>query len=132
MTDLKELAVAYWRLKKWVSDLNTDKKLPAESALRVFEEYISNNNIEIVDLTNQIYDAGLAVEIIYCENNETPSESPIITEMLRPVILQNNNLILNGQVVISQPIKPVKKRGRKPSTKKDNTTKKPKQTSSKK
>lgn len=104
MTDLKELAIAHWRLKKWVNERSTDKKLPAESSLRIIEEYLSDNGISIVDLTNQVYDAGLAVDIVYCENPDSPSNSPMITEMLRPVILLNNSVILNGQIVISQPL----------------------------
>lgn len=140
MTDLKELAVAYWRLKKWVDERSTEKKLAAESSLRIMEEYLTSNGISVVDLTNQIYDAGLAAEIIFCENPEVPCENPVITETLRPIILQNNAVALNGQIVISQPLivsesKP-KKAGRKPSAKsaakKEPAPKKPRKSSSKK
>jgi len=140
MTDLKELAVAYWRLKKWVIECNAEKKLPAESSLRVIEEFLCENKITALDLTNQIYDAGLAVEIIYCENPDATCTNPIITEMLRPIILQDGVVILIGQIVISQPLMitenktkaNTKKSTTKASTKKDEVPKKPRKASSKK
>ena len=39
--DIKELAVAAWRLEKWLDNLVADRKMAAKSALRSIKKYIS-------------------------------------------------------------------------------------------
>ena len=41
--DIKELAVAAWRLEKWLDNLVADRKMAAKSALRSIKKYISKN-----------------------------------------------------------------------------------------
>jgi hypothetical protein len=101
MGDLKELAIAYWRLKKWVDNNDIPHKMAVESALRSFEHYLSDCEVEILDLAGQMFDPGLAVEIIYCENDEPLYESKfIISEMVTPTIMHCEKLLHIGQVVI--------------------------------
>ena len=38
--DIKELAVAAWRLEKWLDNLVVDRKMAAKSALRSIKKYI--------------------------------------------------------------------------------------------
>ncbi len=105
MADIKSLAVAKWRLQKWLEHTDVPKKLPAESSLRAIEEYLNENDVTILDLSGQEYDSGLAVDVAFCENEKDRSRKKpcIITEMLSPVIMINGEVAKRGQVVISKP-----------------------------
>lgn len=107
MNKIIDLSIAYWRLEKWVFAAPIDRKLAAESSLRIFKEYFKSNKIEIIDLTGQNYDPGLSVEVMYYEDDDSKEDKmPIITEMMRPIIVQDGNVIEFGQVVIAKnPIK---------------------------
>lgn len=139
MADLKELAIAKWRLSKWIFALDCDKKLAAESSLRTIDEFLFEQGITIIDLTGKQYDSGLAVEIIYCESENTNSEKTLITEMISPIILENGTVVKSGQVVISQSFKfekkspsPKKSYVKKETITKNKAEKKPSKSSSKK
>ena len=45
--DIKELAVAAWRLEKWLDNLVADRKMAAKSALRSIKKYISASGVEV-------------------------------------------------------------------------------------
>lgn len=103
MGDIKELAIAYWRLKKWLDNTDFSHKMIVESALRSFERYLSDSNIQILDLTGQIFDPGLAVEVIYCENDTPLQEGKaVISEMITPIIIQTEKLLHTGQVIVKE------------------------------
>lgn len=124
MADLKSLAVAKWRLEKWLENAEVEKKLPAESSLRVIDEYLTEQNITIVDLTGYEYDPGLAVDVVCVEAPKSRSRKPsMITEMLSPIVLINGEVSLRGQVIISKPFSVKKKI---PSSTKKTTTRKKK------
>ena len=44
---MEELAVAYWRLAKWVDAVDVEHKMAASSALRHIKKYLDKNKIEI-------------------------------------------------------------------------------------
>jgi len=126
MSDIKSLAVAKWRLEKWLDKADIDKKLPAESSIRVISEYLEEQGIKIIDPSGQEYDTGLAVDVVCVEDTESKSRKPsVITEVMAPIVLENDEVISRGQVVISKPYtvrkKPVKP---KPTAKKTTNSKK--------
>lgn len=102
--DIKELAVATWRLEKWLDNLNTERKMAARSALRSIKKYIGALGIEIQDPIGAKFDPGLAVEVV---NNESDGndEDLIIIETLSPYIYQNNELIQHARVIIGTVVK---------------------------
>ncbi len=125
MSDIKSLAVAKWRLEKWLDKADIDKKLPAESSIRVISEYLEEQGIKIIDPSGQEYDTGLAVDVVCVEDTESKSRKPsVITEVMAPIVLENDEVISRGQVVISKPYtvrkKPVKP---KPTAKKTTNSK---------
>ncbi|MDD4729237.1 MAG: LysM peptidoglycan-binding domain-containing protein [Dysgonamonadaceae bacterium] len=103
INNLKEAAIAYWRLQKWVSSIEVDRKIAAESSLRTLKDFLKENEVEVIDLTGKLYDPGLSVEVMYFEDEDTVSENiPTIVEMMKPIIIQKGSVIEFGQVVIAK------------------------------
>lgn len=107
--DIKELAVAAWRLEKWLDNLNSDRKMAAKSALRSIKKYIAALAVEVVDPVGSKFDPGLAIEVVNNEAPETPEENLIIIETLAPYVYQNGELIQHARVIIGTLIKEAKK-----------------------
>ncbi len=125
MADIKSLAVAKWRLEKWLDKADVDKKLPAESSIRVISEYLEGMGIKIVDPLQQEYDSGLAVDVICVEDTSSKSRKPsVITEVMAPIVIEHDEVISRGQVVISKPYTFKKKPISKSSMTKNNSTRK--------
>lgn len=103
--DVKELAVAAWRLEKWLDNLNADRKMAAKSALRSIKKYISAMGIEVKDPLGSKFDPGLAVEVVNNESEDTPEEELIIVETLAPYIYQNGELVQHARVIIGSVVK---------------------------
>lgn len=107
--DIKELAVAAWRLEKWLDNLNSDRKMAAKSALRSIKKYIAALAVEVVDPVGSKFDPGLAIEVVNNEAPETPEENLIIIETLAPYVYQNGELIQHARVIIGTLVKEAKK-----------------------
>jgi len=104
--DIKELAVATWRLEKWVDNLNYDRKMAAKSALRIIKKFLNASGIEIRDPLGSKFDPGLAVEVVNNESEETSNEEDlIIIETLSPYLYQNGELIQHARVIIGTALK---------------------------
>ena len=111
--DIKELAVAAWRLEKWLDNLQADRKMAAKSALRSIKKYISASGVEVVDPVGSRFDPGLAVEVISNEAEGTPEEQLIISETITPYLYENGELIQHARVIIGVGVKEAKgNRGR--------------------
>jgi len=107
--DIKELAVATWRLEKWLDNLNFDRKMAAKSALRSIKKYIAALAVDIVDPVGSKFDPGLAIEVVNNEAPEKPEEDLIIIETLAPYVYQNGELIQHARVIIGTLVKEAKK-----------------------
>lgn len=103
MSNIKEVAIAYWRLQKWIASVDVDRKIAAESSLRTLKDFLKENDVEVIDLTGKQYDPGLSVEVLFFEDEDADSENiPTIVEMTQPIIIQNSSVIEFGQVVIAK------------------------------
>lgn len=107
--DIKELAIAAWRLEKWLENLNVERKMAAKSALRSIKKYISASGIDVKDPLGSKFDPGLAVEVVCNEAENSPEENLIIIETLSPYIYQNGELVRHARVIIGTVIKEAKK-----------------------
>ncbi len=105
MADITEIAVAAWRLEKWLDNVNVERKMAAKSALRAIKKYLQENQIEIVDLTGAKFDVGLAVSVVNNESDETDEDKLIISEMVKPIIKANGAVIQYGQVILGDTVK---------------------------
>ena len=106
--DVKDLAVATWRLEKWLDNLNAERKMAAKSALRSIKKYIDSIGVEVKDPIGSKFDAGLAVEVVNNEAPELPEEELIIIETLSPYVYQDGELIQYARVIIGSEIKEAK------------------------
>ena len=103
MNKIIDLSIAYWRLEKWVCAVSVERKMAAESSLRTIKEFLDENKVTVIDLTGQPYDQGLSVEVMYYEDEDSEDDkTPVITEMMSPIIIQDGNVIKFGQVVIAK------------------------------
>ena len=99
MTDIADLAMAAWRLEKWLQSTEVERKMAAKSALRTINAYLAENGIEMMDLTGCRFDAGYAVEVIESTANE--DDTAVISEMIRPIITKDGSVVKYGQVVLA-------------------------------
>lgn len=103
--DIRELAVAAWRLEKWLDNLTVDRKMAAKSALRSIKKYISESGVETKDPVGSKFDPGLAVEVVNNEAEDVPEEELIIVETLSPYIYRNGELIQHARVIIGTAVR---------------------------
>lgn len=106
--DVKELAVAAWRLEKWLDNLNSTRKMAAKSALRSIKKYITALDIEVIDPVGSKFDPGLAIEVVNNESPEAFEENLIIVETLTPYVYQNGELMQHARVIIGTTVKEAK------------------------
>ena len=106
--DIKELAVAAWRLEKWLDNLVADRKMAAKSALRSIKKYISVSGVEVKDPLGSKFDPGLAVEVVNNEDEDADENELIIVETLAPYVYQNGELVQHARVIIGTAVKEAK------------------------
>lgn len=106
--DIKELAIATWRLERWLDNLNSDRKMAAKSALRSIKRFIAASGVEVVDPIGSKFDPGLAVEVVNNEADDLDEESLIIIETLAPYVYQYGELISHARVIIGATVKEAK------------------------
>ena len=106
--DIKELAIAAWRLEKWLNNLNSDRKMAAKSALRSIKKYITASGVEVKDPVGSKFDPGLAVEVVNNEAEDVPEEELIIIETLAPYVYQDGELVQHARVIIGSEVNEAK------------------------
>lgn len=98
---MEELAFAYWRLSKWVESAEVEHKMAANSALRQIKKFLDANNIEVIDYFGQKYDSGFAIDVLGRKSGEDLQEEDlIIVETVRPIILEDGEIVKYGQVFL--------------------------------
>lgn len=105
MSDICDIAVAAWRLEKWLDNLQIESKIAAKSSLRLMKGFLKENEIELIDLTGEPFDPGYSVDVISNESSGREDDGLIITEMIKPIIKQKGIVVRNGQVVLGDSIK---------------------------
>ena len=105
MADITEIAVAAWRLEKWLDNVNVERKMAAKSALRSIKKYLQEKEIEVVDLTGAKFDVGLAITVVNNESEETDEDKLLIREMVKPIIKEKGAVIQYGQVILGDEVK---------------------------
>ena len=103
--DIKELAIAAWRLERWLDNLNSDRKMAAKSALRSIKKYISASGVNVKDPIGSKFDPGLAIEVVNNEAGDSDEENLIIIETLAPYVYQNGELLQHARVIIGTSVK---------------------------
>ena len=103
--NIAELAVAAWRLERWLDNLVAERKMAAKSSLRSIKKFLEASNIEIVDPVGTKFDPGLAIEVINNEAADIDESELIIIETSAPIIKQNGAVIQYGRVILGTSVK---------------------------
>ncbi len=98
--DVSELAVATWRLEKWLEKLDSDRKMAARSSLRLIKKYLDDSEVVVKDPIGAKFDPGLALEVVNNEANEADENQLIIIETIIPYVYQSGKLIQHAKVII--------------------------------
>ncbi len=97
--DMINLAIEGWRLSKLEPENDKDRII-VKRFVNKLVLFLNKNNIEIIDLTNQLYEVGMSLEVIFTEENDIESYTKeIIVEMISPLIKINNCIAKYGQVI---------------------------------
>lgn len=103
--NIAELAVAAWRLERWLENLNAERKMAAKKSLREIKSFLEASNIEIVDPLGWRFDPGLAVQVVNNEADDVDEEDLIIIQTNSPIIKENGAVIQPGKVILGQCVK---------------------------
>jgi len=101
--DLAELATEVWKIEqrsnKLISKLSEDKKKGFESSINRLKMYLTKNDIEVVDYSNQKYNEGLNLDILSIEK-KTKLEAPMIKSTIEPTILYKGQVFKKAKVIL--------------------------------
>jgi hypothetical protein len=96
---LINIAVEVWRLDKLNIESDSDR-IAIKRFINYLQRFLEEYKVEIIDLTEQPYEPGMAVEIVFTEGKDVlVPYKEIITEMVRPVVLIDGKVVKHGQVV---------------------------------
>ena len=98
-----KFAIEIWRIRNLIEPIQESKfSIIRHSVLNVFY-LLEKEGISFVELKNQKYDAGMAIEVIDVEENPKRLEgSSIIKEVIEPLILLNGQIIKQGRVILEK------------------------------
>ena len=102
---IAELAIASWRLERWLDNLVAERKMAAKSALRSIKKYLEASDIDIIDPIGLKFDPGLAIEVVNNEAEDVDEEDLIIVETNSPIVKQHGAVIQYGRVILGTSIK---------------------------
>ena len=106
--NIGDIALAYWRMEKWVNEINVERKTAATSALRQMRRYLDENGIELKDYLGEKYDSGFAIDVIgRSTDKDIPENELVVSETLTPLILENGEVLKYGQVMLGERVKRV-------------------------
>lgn len=103
--NIAELAVAAWRLERWLDNLNAERKMAAKKSIREIKKFLDASDVEIVDPLGWKFDPGLAVEVVNNEAEDVNEEELIIIQTNAPIVKKNGAVIQYGKIILGQEIK---------------------------
>lgn len=100
-----DLAIRYWELNNSIAGLKEmipdPKYKKMNSSLRKISEYLSQNDVEVIDYTGRAYTDGIVVDVISSEIDPAVKK-PLIKETYSPAVIYRGNLIKKAQVIIAK------------------------------
>jgi len=106
LASLAELAVEWWRLERWAGEAD-DSSPQARHVARRLGKFLSEQGLEVLDVTGRAYEPGLAVEVLDAfDDPRLPSGAQVIGETVAPVVLFRGAVVRHGQVVVKRNLQP--------------------------
>lgn len=99
---IASLALEIWRLWRFIEiQENQPHPIGLQYSVRKMKDIFKNHGGVFVDLTDELYDAGMAIDILDTEGEKTDEEKKLfIKEMIAPIILLNDKILMHGQVIL--------------------------------
>ncbi len=99
---IASLALEIWRLWRFIEiPENQPYSIGLQYSVRKMKDTFTNLGGVFIDLTGELYDAGMAVDILDTEGEKTEGEKKLfIKEMITPIILFNDEILMHGQVIL--------------------------------
>jgi hypothetical protein len=101
LSALIDLAIEAWRLERWVSELDSGQSAAAgRFVARRVTNFVVGCGLETVDMTDQRYEPGLAVELLgHVQDTTLAPGTVLVDEMVAPLCLWHGKVVRLGQVV---------------------------------
>lgn len=101
LSSLIEIAIECWRLERWLADSQgDDSKATARHVTRRLSEVLKAHEITTMDMTGQLYEPGLAVEVVdTIADKDAPEGAGVIHETVAPVVAWRGVVVKHGIVV---------------------------------
>lgn len=101
-TNLAMIARESWRMKVLVDRLG-DRAGTAglRHCVRRLLQALNAEGVSFVDLKDQVYDPGVAVEVLDTEGEPTAGAVRVVGEVLAPIILHSEKLLMGGEVILA-------------------------------
>lgn len=99
------VAVEVWRLKRWIDQSpEIDTNPVVRRTMRSMYELLRLMELEVVDFTGKVYDAGMAPEVIDVQFDDSTTEgAAIVVETIMPTVMWKKQMILGGQIIVRRP-----------------------------
>ena len=100
LSSLAELAVEWWRLERWAGG-SEESSPQARHAARRLGRFLSEQGLEVLDVTGRPYEPGLAVEVLDAfADASLPQGAQVVDETVAPVVLYHGAVVRHGQVIV--------------------------------
>jgi hypothetical protein len=100
LSSLAELAVEWWRLERWAGG-SEESSPQARHAARRLGRFLSEQGLEVLDVTGRPYEPGLAVEVLDAfADASLPAGAQVVDETVAPVVLYHGAVVRHGQVIV--------------------------------
>lgn len=101
--EMIELSIEIWKLEKKLNLLYEDiidhKKESIDLSINKIKRYLTNNDIQILDPTNQLFNDDRNFDILLVEKGDNISET-IVKETKEPTILYKGKIVRKAKVII--------------------------------
>ena len=99
---IASLALEIWRLWRLIEiSENQPYPLSLQYSIKKMKDIFIKQGVDFIDLTGELYDAGMAIDILDTEGEKSEGEQTlIIKEMISPIILFQNEILMHGQVIL--------------------------------
>jgi hypothetical protein len=102
LSQLVDVAIEVWRIKSALKgkDGGQDAGAAAKYGIRKLSDFLASHGIEVLDLTGQDYEPGLAVEVVATAGGSAEAPDNVICETISPICVWQGRVVRHGQVVI--------------------------------
>jgi hypothetical protein len=101
--DFIRIVIELWRLRNNIDSVKDNKFSNIRHSILTLFALFEREGISFVEPKNQVYDAGMSLEVIDIEENPGRiTGSNIIKEIIEPIVLIHGQVIHQGKVILEK------------------------------